>query len=539
MDAGADNTAARPPAADWRGRVASAARWAQRNAAILAIVAVGCVYLIPVQYLGWNQGAHYALVRALANGTPYVDKTRFEVGKGGMADDGTGDLSHIEGHYYAAKSPGLAFAVLTPYLVLKAAGGAKPIRESRPNVWFLQLFGAVLPALVLLVLVAQMADGLEPGFGTAAAVTLGLATMVLPFATMLFSHVLSAALVFAAFFVLWRERRGPPRIGPVAAAGLLAGLAATTEFPVALVGAIVGVYAIARRPLLPRAAAYTAGAIVGVLPALFFNLWAFGSMFKFSYANVVGDQDANKRGLFGIAGPNFGVLIQLLFSPIGLLVLTPVVIMGLVGLGLLVYRRGHRLEAGIAAAVAVCYLVLNSGYETPFGGNSPGPRFLVVTLPFLALGLGTAYRSFPLTTVALAVGSAVEMVVLTLTNPLGVDDLAWFHRFAGGTFVETATGLLGIGHGVTFFLVAFEAAVLFAALATVRPAFRPADAARAVLAVLGWILLLRRAPHLLDEHGPWAVVGLLETVLVVIVLLPIVITRAVAYAGSGRRPRPG
>ena len=70
--------------------------------------------MIPVQYLGWNQGAHYALVRALANGTPYVDKTRFEVGKGGMAEDGTGDLSLIDGHYYAAKSPGLAFAVLPP-----------------------------------------------------------------------------------------------------------------------------------------------------------------------------------------------------------------------------------------------------------------------------------------------------------------------------------------------------------------------------------------------------------------------------------------
>ena len=158
-----------------------------------------------------------------------------------------------------------------------------------------------------------------------------------------------------------------------------------------------------------------------MLPALLFNLWAFGNPFTFSYANVVGDQDANKRGLFGIAGPDFRTLVELLFSPIGLLVLTPVVLAGAVGL-VLVYRRGHRLDAVVAAAVAVLYLVLNAGYETPFGGNSPGPRFLVATLPFLALGLAAAYRSFPLTTFALAVGSGVEMVVLTLTNPLGVDD---------------------------------------------------------------------------------------------------------------------
>jgi hypothetical protein len=504
--------------------------WVQANAAILAIAAVGCVYLIPVQYLGWNQGAHYALVRALADGKPYVDRTRFDVGKGGMADDGTGDLSLIDGHYYAAKSPGLAFAVLPPYLLLKAAGGADPVRESRPYVWYLQLFGALLPALLLLVLVARVADRLEPGFGTAAAVTLGLATMVLPFATMLFSHVLGAALVFAAFAVLFHERRGPPRLVLVALAGLLAGLAVTVEYPVALVGAIVSIYALARRPLLPRLGAYAAAAFVGVLPALLFNLWAFGNLFTFSYANVVGDQEANKRGLFGVSAPDFRVLVELLFSPIGLLILTPVMIVGGVGL-FLVYRRGHRLEAVVAGAVAVLYLLWNAGYETPFGGNSPGPRFLVVTLPFLALGFAAAYRALPLTTLALAICSGVEMVVLTLTTPLLTDDRAWFHRFATGQFAETALDLLKIGHGVALFFVALAAALAFGLLATARPVFRLADVVRAALAAGGWILLVRRAPDVLDDHGPWTALGLAATVALAVVLLP----TALARLGALRR----
>lgn len=50
-----------------------------------------------------------------------------------MSDTGDGDLSFIKGHYYAAKSPGLAFLALPPYLLLKAGGDAKPIRESRPT----------------------------------------------------------------------------------------------------------------------------------------------------------------------------------------------------------------------------------------------------------------------------------------------------------------------------------------------------------------------------------------------------------------------
>jgi hypothetical protein len=513
-------------------RPASALSWIRSNSAILAIAAVGLVYLIPVQYLGWNQGAHYALVRALANGAPNVDETRFEVGKGGMADDGTGDLSLIDGHYYAAKSPGLAFAVLTPYLLLKVAGGAQPVRESRPEVWYLQLFGSLIPAVVLLLLVAHVAEGLEPGYGTAAAVTLGLATMVLPFATMLFSHVLSAVLVFGAFTLLWRERRGPPRPATVGLAGLLAGLAATTEFPVALVGAVVGIYAIARRPWPVRLGAYAAGALVGGLPALLFNVWAFGNAFTFSYANVVGDQDANKRGLFGIAAPDFGVLVQLLFSPIGLLILTPVAIAGAAGLVLL-YQRGHRFEALISGTVAVGYLIVNSGYETPFGGNSPGPRFLVVTLPFLALGLAAGYRSFPLTTLALAVGSGVEMVVLTLTNPLGTDDRAWFHRFATGQFVETVNDLLHVGHGVALFFAALVASVALGALATARPALDWVDATRAALAVLGWVWLVRHGPHLLDDDGPWAAVGFAESIFLAIVVIPYALTR---LRPSPRRP---
>ena len=58
---------------------------------------------------------------------------------------------------------------------------------------------------------AGVGDRLEPGLGIAAAVTLGGATLVLPFATLFFSHVLAATLGFAAFAVLLLEREGAPR----------------------------------------------------------------------------------------------------------------------------------------------------------------------------------------------------------------------------------------------------------------------------------------------------------------------------------------
>ena len=87
-------------------------------------------------------------------------------------------------------------------------------------VWALTLLAAVIPAVLLLVGVRWAADRIEPGYGTAAAITLGIASMVMVFAADYFSHVISAALGFAAFLVLMREREGPPSTRAVALAGV-------------------------------------------------------------------------------------------------------------------------------------------------------------------------------------------------------------------------------------------------------------------------------------------------------------------------------
>ena len=48
---------------------------------------------------------------------------------------------------------------------------------------------------------------------------------------------------------------------------------------------------------------------------------------------------------------------------------------------MLLYRRGRRAEALTIAAVALAFFVYDSGYWLPFGGGSPGPRFLIPVLP--------------------------------------------------------------------------------------------------------------------------------------------------------------
>jgi hypothetical protein len=167
----------------------------------------------------------------------------------------------------------------------------------------------------------------------------------------------------------------------------------------------------------------------------------------------------------------------------------------------LIYRRGYRAEAIAIAAIAVAnFVVISAKNYDAMGGGTPGPRYLMPMLPFLALGIAVAYRSFPVTTVALAAASAVQMVVLTLTHPFDAPWYSWYHSLAAGNFSRSTLALIGAQNvGLGLFVATILAAVALAAAATVRPTLVLRDAVTAVLALGGWLLFVFRGPSLL--HG--------------------------------------
>jgi hypothetical protein len=487
------------------GRRPRAAWTPRKRIALVAVLLVGLSYATLIQSFSWNQTSHYDLIRAIDHGHTDIDPYR----------ENTGDKAFYRGHWYSARAPGLALFALPFYKTLNLldaeswAQKSKAQRNDDEMIYFIGLWGNVLPGLLLLLLVWRMAERYEPGYGAVAAVALGLGTMVLPLSTLLFSHVFTAFLGFAAFTLMVRERDGPPNAWLLGLAGLAMGYAVASEYPLFFVAAVLGLYLLSRRDALSgaliarRAGAYVAGGLIGILPLLLYNHYAFNSWTHLAYASI----PRQKQGFFGIDAPSLKVLATLLFDSRGLLTISPVLIMGGVGTVLL-YRRGKRAEALTIGGICLCYVGYNSGYYLPFGGGFMGPRFLTTTLPFLAFPIALALKRYPAPTIALAGVSIAATVIATITHPLigyEKEAVVWTRYLSKGEFQPTVASIFGAGRGwgaIWAFLLPALGAMVAAGWATPRLRLPVRALAVGAAAAIGWTLFAAIAPPLLGlDHA--------------------------------------
>lgn len=171
-------------------------------------------------------------------------------------------------------------------------------------------------------------------------------------------------------------------------AGAVGGAAVAIEYQMAIVVAVVAAVLASRRSWA-RLGAFVAGGAPFAIGLAAYQWLVFGDPFSVSYGQK--PTLAHEPTIVGVPDPL--QLGEVLLGSRGLLVLTPVVGLGAVGLVLLARRdssetRSHGL---VGLVVLVSYVLLQASWPNPWGGQSPGPRYVIPAVPFLIVGVAAVW----------------------------------------------------------------------------------------------------------------------------------------------------
>ena len=365
---------------------------------LLALVAVAALSVLYPP--GAQDVSRLCLTRAAAHGHLSADACLH----------GAVDVASYGGHLYSDKAPGVSFLAIP---IAEAVGLRDPARwhyRYDARVWATRLAVQGLALLLCAFLVGRVAEGLVPRAGGPTLVAFALGTEAAALAQAGFAHVPAAALAFGAFLLAWRRK---PCL-----AGCGAGAAVLVEYEVGLVGLVLAGYVLLTGTrALGR---YALGALPPALALGAYNGATFGSPFHLSYRYVADSFAANQAaGFFGIHAPSWHASRLVLVGDRGLLFDSPIIFAGAAGLALLWRRRSA--EAAMCTIVVVAFLALDCGYFDPYGGDSPGPRFITPALPFLVLGLPFVIERLRLFAAALTAASVVASTAIALTWPTAVN----------------------------------------------------------------------------------------------------------------------
>jgi hypothetical protein len=480
---------------------------------VVAVAAVLAAYLLPVTghapMANPNELVRVELAVALGvEGTVALDGVASVYGV-------SEDVAVRDGVMLADKAPGLSMAAapVASAVTRLAAEPATGLPPYWPLRHLLTALFAAFPAVLLIGLVAWWE---APRDGLPMLVLVAFTTPLWPYATLLFGHVAAAMLIGVGWWLL---------LGPIATAfvptwravagGAAIGLAISTEYPTAVLGAVMVAGFATRRPGIRSLISVCVGVILALTPTLVYHTVAFGSPWTTGYAFKAdpGFASIHGAGVAGIGLPTLEGVWGILFGlQRGLIAYSPWLALATVG----VVRRirsqrsdGWALAIGLLASVAV-----TSGFADWTAGWCSASRHLLPALPLFVIAAIEGVRALddvrwgPAAVGALIGASAVRtwatVAVTPLMPPEFPDPLAQIAAatLADGLAASTwVGGISGVPDTVVWMVVGLLA-VSAIGIALCRLVGRPAVLTMVVFVALQAVQLGWAAVHRPMELDP-------------------------------------
>lgn len=341
----------------------------------------------------------------------------------------TGDVSYFDGHFHPNKAPGTSFLALPAYYVL---GHIEKLFGIDPdswwvltcNAWLTSVFSvgliSALGSMVFFRLSVRLSGDLRAALISTLAFTFG--TMYFPYATMLYEHNIIAAALLASFALIYRLKLSPDVCKArtwLVLSGMVAAFAAITNYLAVLVVPLLTVYAFLATGKRSTVAWFGLGTLGPFLLLCAYNVACFGTPLttNYRYQNPIFLESGGV--VLGVLNwPSGEVFLKLLLSPYrGLLLASPVLVLGIVGLASMFGQPGFRLEAWLFTCVILVFLLFNVCFNGWDGGWTTVPRYLGPSIPFLALPIVLVVKRYFWTTLVLAVISVAIHLLFTVVDP--------------------------------------------------------------------------------------------------------------------------
>lgn len=344
-----------------------------------------------------QERARYGLVKSLIiDKTLYLDK---------YAAESLPDIAHKDGHYFSVFQPGLSVLAVPFFKIGQIVNNPVIATFALPALF------TIFSALFIFFFALKLNQ--KPFSAFIAAIIYCLCTIAWSYSITLYAHTASAFCLIAAFYFAYRSRNSSGfRFFLV---WFFYGLAALIDYPNLIIGLPILIYFFRENFYLKKIKIknnfytilnarltffYSAIPFVALLGLLFFyNAETLGNWFEIAHNYRVTELIKNLPSyhysitkVFDFQNIENGLFTLLISPNRGLLVYSPIAILAFWGFIRLFQRRPY--FAKYIGLTFLANLLVYALFYDPWGGWAYGPRYLIVTLPLIAILVAESYESF-------------------------------------------------------------------------------------------------------------------------------------------------